>query len=64
MTVMIGLFSFFLPIPFMFLEILVGVIQATVFSMLTLAYLTVATSTVEEHEEERVADELAHAAHA
>lgn len=43
-TVMLGLFSYFLPIPFMFLEILIGVIQATVFAMLTLAYLTVATS--------------------
>lgn len=53
MTVMLGLFSFFLPIPFIFLEVLVGVIQATVFSMLTLAYLTVATSGHgEEHDEE------------
>jgi len=50
-TVMMGLFSFFLPIPFIFFEILVGAIQATVFSMLTLAYLTVAT-TAHEHEEE------------
>lgn len=50
-TIMLGLFAFFLPIPFMFLEILVGVIQATVFAMLTLAYLTVAT-TAHGHEEE------------
>ena len=51
MTVMLGLFSLFLPIPFIFLEILVGAIQATVFAMLTLAYLTVATTphTQEEH---------------
>ncbi|OGL63979.1 ATP synthase F0 subunit A [Candidatus Uhrbacteria bacterium RIFCSPHIGHO2_02_FULL_47_44] len=54
LSVMIGLFSFFLPIPFLFLEILVGVIQATVFAMLTLAYLTVATTSHEEHEEEHV----------
>ncbi|MCX6714838.1 MAG: F0F1 ATP synthase subunit A [Candidatus Uhrbacteria bacterium] len=52
MTVMLGLFSYFLPIPFIFLEILVGVVQATVFAMLTLAYLTVATTSHEEHEEE------------
>jgi len=51
MTVMLGLFSFFLPIPFIFLEILVGVVQATVFSMLTLAYLTVATTSHDDHEE-------------
>jgi F-type H+-transporting ATPase subunit a len=56
MTVMLGLFSVFLPIPFIFLEVLVGVIQATVFSMLTLAYLTVATTSHEEHEEEHAAE--------
>ncbi|MBU4315343.1 F0F1 ATP synthase subunit A [Patescibacteria group bacterium] len=54
MTVMLGLFSYVLPIPFMFLEILVGIIQATVFAMLTLAFLVVATMGhgEEEHEEE------------
>ncbi len=64
MTVMLGLFSLFLPIPFIFLEVLVGVIQATVFSMLTLAYLTVATSGHgDEHEEEHheARTETAHA---
>jgi F-type H+-transporting ATPase subunit a len=40
-TVISSLVSFFIPLPFMMLEILVGVIQATVFSMLTLVYLTV-----------------------
>lgn len=54
MTVMLGLFSYVLPIPFIFLEILVGVVQATVFAMLTLAYLTVATTSHEEHNEEHV----------
>jgi F-type H+-transporting ATPase subunit a len=63
MTVMLGLFSVFLPIPFIFLEVLVGVIQATVFSMLTLAYLTVATTSHEEHEEEH-ATEAAETVHA
>ncbi|MEK7452293.1 MAG: FoF1 ATP synthase subunit a [Patescibacteria group bacterium] len=51
-TVMMGLFSLVLPIPFLFLEILVGVIQATVFSMLTLAYLTVATTSHEQHDDD------------
>jgi len=50
-TVMLGLFAFFVPIPFMFLELLVGVIQATVFAMLTLAYLTVATSSHENEDQ-------------
>lgn len=44
LTVMLGIFSYGLPIPFLFLEILVGIIQATVFAMLTLAYLTVMTT--------------------
>jgi F-type H+-transporting ATPase subunit a len=50
--VMLSLFSFVLPIPFMFLEILVGVIQATVFAMLVLVFLTVATTSHGDHEEE------------
>lgn len=53
LTVMLGLFAYVLPIPFLFLEILVGIIQATVFAMLTLAYLTVATTSHgDEHTEE------------
>jgi len=32
------------PTPFMLLELLVGLIQASVFTMLTVVYLTVATS--------------------
>ncbi len=36
------------PIPFMFLEIIVGLIQALVFAMLTLVFLTIAV-TEEEH---------------
>ncbi len=42
--VMMSLFAFVLPIPFMFLEVLVGAIQATVFAMLVLVFLVVATS--------------------
>jgi len=37
------------PLPFMFLEILVGVIQALIFSVLTLVYFTIAST---EHSEE------------
>ncbi len=42
------IFSFGLPIPFMFLEIIVGIIQALIFAMLTLVYFTIAV-TEEEH---------------
>lgn len=45
---MAAIFAFFVPIPFMFLEIIVGLIQAVIFSVLTLVYMTIATS-AEEH---------------
>ncbi len=44
LTVLASLIAFLVPLPFMFLEILVGLIQAVVFSMLTLVYLTMATA--------------------
>lgn len=59
MTVMLGLVSLFVPIPFIFLEILVGVVQATVFAMLTLAYLVVATDEHGHGEEEHASHEPA-----
>lgn len=49
-TVMASLVAFFVPTPFMLLELLVGLIQASVFAMLTLVYMTVAT--MEPHGEE------------
>lgn len=54
--VMMSLVSFIIPIPFIFLEILVGVIQATVFAMLVLVYLTVATMEHGHDEEEGYAE--------
>jgi len=45
---MAAILAFGLPIPFMFLEVLVGLIQALIFAMLVLAYLTINTS-AEEH---------------
>jgi F-type H+-transporting ATPase subunit a len=50
LTVLAGLIAYFLPLPFMFLELLVGLIQALVFSMLTLVYLTIATTPVVSHD--------------
>ncbi len=52
MTVISSLISVGAPLPFMFLELIVGVVQATVFAMLTLVYLTIATSSHGEHETE------------
>ena len=44
MTVMSSLVAILVPTPFMMLELLVGLIQAGVFAMLTLVYMTVLTS--------------------
>jgi F-type H+-transporting ATPase subunit a len=44
---MMALFAYILPLPFMFLEMIVGIIQALIFSILAMVYMTIAT---EEHE--------------
>ncbi len=41
---MMALIAFFVPIPFLFLEILVGFIQALVFAVLILVFMTMATA--------------------
>lgn len=41
---MMAIFAFALPLPFMFMEIIVGMVQALVFSILTLAFFGIATS--------------------
>jgi len=46
---MAAILAFVLPVPFMFLEVIVGLIQALIFSMLILAYLTMNTASHEEH---------------
>ena len=48
---MAALVAYVVPIPFMFLELLVGVIQALIFAILTVVYFTIASSDHEEHEE-------------
>jgi len=48
LSAMAVIFAFILPVPFMFLEVIVGIIQALIFAMLTLVYFTIA-STAEEH---------------
>lgn len=46
-TALLGMFAYFLPLPIMFFEVLVACIQALVFMMLTIAYISMATT--EEH---------------
>ncbi len=48
---MAALVAYVIPIPFLFLEILVGVIQALIFSILTVVYFTIGASD-HDHEEE------------
>lgn len=43
LTVMLHLVPYFLPLPFLFLEVFVGFIQAVVFAMLTLVFMKMAT---------------------
>lgn len=43
------LFAFIVPIPFLSLEIIVGFVQALVFSMLTLAFMVILTEKHEAH---------------
>ena len=48
LAAMAAILAFAVPIPFMFLEIVVGLIQALIFSMLILIYISINT-TAEEH---------------
>lgn len=52
LTVISGLVAYAVPLPFMAMEILVGIVQATVFSLLVLVYLSVATTAPHGSEEE------------
>jgi len=56
---MAALIAYIVPIPFIFLEILVGVIQALIFSMLLVVYFTISATDHEEkeHEYEAVLEE-------
>lgn len=53
-TVLASIFAFVMPLPFMGLELIVGIVQASVFAMLSLVYLSILTDKPhgdEEHEE-------------
>lgn len=49
---MAALVAYVIPIPFLFLEILVGFIQALIFSMLLVVYFSISATDHEEHEHE------------
>lgn len=44
-----SLFAFIVPLPFMFLEILVGFVQAAIFMMLTLVFMAILTEKTASH---------------
>ncbi len=48
---MAALIAYIVPIPFLFLEILVGVIQALIFSMLLVVYFTISATDHDGHDE-------------
>lgn len=50
LTVILFLVPYIAPLPFLFLELFVGFIQATVFSMLTLVFLKMGATAHGEHE--------------
>ncbi len=59
---MAALFAYIIPIPFLFLEILIGVIQALIFSILLVVYFTISATDHDEHEEEhKEVNKVAHA---
>jgi F-type H+-transporting ATPase subunit a len=53
-----SIFAFLFPIPFLALEIIVGLVQALVFSMLTMVFMSVLMTP--HHAEEHTAKEVSH----
>lgn len=53
-----GMIAFIAPIPFYALEIIVGLVQALVFAMLTMAFMAILTT---PHQEDHKAKEVIHA---
>ncbi len=56
-----AILAYILPLPFIGLEIFVGLIQAFIFSLLTLVYFTIAATDHDEHDEKHAHEE--HALH-
>ncbi len=58
---MAAIIAYVLPVPFLFMEILVGVIQALIFSMLLVVYFTISATDHDAHEEhEKHEEERSH----
>ena len=55
---MAALVAYVIPIPFLFLELLVGVIQALIFSILLVVYFTISATDHDEHEEYEVVESV------
>jgi F-type H+-transporting ATPase subunit a len=51
LTVLGSMVAYLVPLPFLGLELLVGLVQAVVFSMLVLVYISVATTPLAQHSE-------------
>jgi F-type H+-transporting ATPase subunit a len=60
---MSAILAYGLPIPFLFLEIFVGLIQAFIFAVLVVVYFTIASQDHNEHEHDEVSGEN-HQSHA
>ncbi len=59
---MAALVAYVVPIPFLFLELLVGFIQALIFSILLVVYFTISASDHDEHNEHEPTHEEKHTA--
>lgn len=46
-----GIFAFLFPVPFLLLEIIVGLVQALVFGMLTMTFMAILTTPHHEVQE-------------
>jgi F-type H+-transporting ATPase subunit a len=55
---MTALVAYIVPVPFLFLEILVGVIQALIFSILLVVYFTIGASDHDENDEHEAQNNL------
>lgn len=51
LTVLASILPVILPLPFIAMEMIVGIVQAAVFALLTLVYLTVAVSPLHSHDD-------------
>ncbi|NTW13480.1 MAG: F0F1 ATP synthase subunit A [Candidatus Moranbacteria bacterium] len=49
LTVMLSLVPYLVPLPFLIMELFVGLVQAGIFSLLTIVFLKMATATHEAH---------------